>query len=66
MGKKFKLNIKEFKVKNFITSLENDQKDALKGGGDTRYCPSGQYGGSLFAQQTFAVIGLLTVIATFL
>lgn len=44
MDKK-KLRLKIINVESFVTSLENDQKEEVKGGGDTRFCPSGQYSG---------------------
>jgi hypothetical protein len=45
MGKKLKLDLGEFRVESFVTSLEGDQQHKVKGGGDTRFCPSGQYSG---------------------
>lgn len=44
MNKK-KLSLKVINVHSFVTSLENGQQEEVKGGGDTRFCPSGQYSG---------------------
>ena len=40
MGKKLKLSLRELNVKSFVTSLEKEQKNAIKGGEVTRwtYC----------------------------
>jgi hypothetical protein len=52
MGKKLKLDLKEFRVQSFVSSLKDDEQDEVKGGGDTRFCPSGQYSGCPCTQYT--------------